>query len=138
MYLNMRKSAYLSTNSAGKTRGESDWKRKEVLEEIDSRYIGARVMKILMGLFALCNHVTCHQKLGKVQILKRRTDEVFLQVTPTDQNKMGRKRSGKSGSGASKPSAAPGARINKMEQYEDTLEPGSVDDCMSISSGPLM
>lgn len=51
---------------------------------------------------------------------------------------MGRKRSGKSGSGASKPSAAPGAKINKMEQYEDTLEPGSVDDCMSISSRPLM
>ncbi|AFR98605.1 U3 small nucleolar RNA-associated protein 3 [Cryptococcus neoformans C23] len=43
---------------------------------------------------------------------------------------MGRKRSGKSGSGASKPSAAPGAKINKMEQYEDTLEPGSVDDFM--------
>ncbi|KAE8542116.1 hypothetical protein D1P53_001597 [Cryptococcus gattii VGV] len=43
---------------------------------------------------------------------------------------MVRKRSGKSGSGASKPSSAPGSKINKMEQYEDTLEPGSVDDFM--------
>ncbi|WVQ84350.1 hypothetical protein IAT38_006502 [Cryptococcus sp. DSM 104549] len=44
---------------------------------------------------------------------------------------MARKRSGKSGaSSSSKPNAAPGARINKMETYEDTLEPGSVDDFM--------
>lgn len=48
---------------------------------------------------------------------------------------MARKRSGKSGSSASKPSSAPGSKINKMGRYEDTLEPGSVDDCMSISSG---
>ncbi|WVR06580.1 hypothetical protein IAU60_003612 [Kwoniella sp. DSM 27419] len=46
---------------------------------------------------------------------------------------MGRKGAGKSGvsSGSkSKPSGAPGAKINKMERYEDTLEPGSVDDFM--------
>ncbi|ADV25693.1 U3 small nucleolar RNA-associated protein 3 [Cryptococcus gattii Ru294] len=42
---------------------------------------------------------------------------------------MARKRSGKSGSSA-KPSSAPGSKINKMERYEDTLEPGSVDDFM--------
>ncbi|TYJ58368.1 hypothetical protein B9479_000914 [Cryptococcus floricola] len=43
---------------------------------------------------------------------------------------MGRKKSGKSSLSASKPTAAPGARINRMENYEDTLEPGSVDDFM--------
>lgn len=77
-------------------------------------------------------------KVGSVQILKRHTNKVFPQVTSTDQGKMARKRSEKSGSGASKPSSAPGSKINKMEQYEDTLEPGSVDDCMSISSGSSM
>lgn len=96
-------------------------------------------MKTLVRLRTLSDHVTCHQKLDRFKSSKDvQVKEVFLQVTPIDQNKMGRKRSGKSGSSASKPFAAPGAKINKMEQYEDTLEPGSVDDCMSISSRPLM
>ncbi|WVQ73479.1 hypothetical protein IAR50_003051 [Cryptococcus sp. DSM 104548] len=43
---------------------------------------------------------------------------------------MGRKKSGNPSISASKPTAAPGARINRMEDYEDTLEPGSVDDFM--------
>ncbi|WRT68042.1 uncharacterized protein IL334_005017 [Kwoniella shivajii] len=42
---------------------------------------------------------------------------------------MAKKRSGKGGvSSALKASAAPGARISKIDKYEDTLEPGSVDD----------
>ncbi|WVQ96310.1 hypothetical protein IAU59_003414 [Kwoniella sp. CBS 9459] len=46
---------------------------------------------------------------------------------------MARKRSGNGKGGVSsgsKASAAPGAKINKMNSYEDTLEPGSVDDFM--------
>ncbi|OCF75397.1 U3 small nucleolar RNA-associated protein 3 [Kwoniella mangroviensis CBS 8886] len=43
---------------------------------------------------------------------------------------MAKKRSGKGVSAGSKASAAPGARINKIDRYEDTLEPGSVDDFM--------
>ncbi|WVW84972.1 hypothetical protein I302_107008 [Kwoniella bestiolae CBS 10118] len=43
---------------------------------------------------------------------------------------MAKKRIGKGVSSGSKASAAPGARINKMDKYEDTLEPGSVDDFM--------
>lgn len=43
---------------------------------------------------------------------------------------MARKRSGKS-QGGSKPkgAGAPGSRINRIENYEDTLEEGGVDDC---------
>ncbi|WWD18727.1 hypothetical protein CI109_103181 [Kwoniella shandongensis] len=46
---------------------------------------------------------------------------------------MARKRSGNGKAGVSsgsKAASAPGARINKMERYEDTIEPGSVDDFM--------
>ncbi|WVF68785.1 hypothetical protein IAT40_003557 [Kwoniella sp. CBS 6097] len=46
---------------------------------------------------------------------------------------MARKRSGNGKGGVSsggKASAAPGAKINKMNSYEDTLEPGSVEDFM--------
>ncbi|WWC71037.1 uncharacterized protein I206_104990 [Kwoniella pini CBS 10737] len=43
---------------------------------------------------------------------------------------MAKKGKGKGISSGSKASAAPGARINKIDKYEDTLEPGSVDDFM--------
>ncbi|OCF37300.1 U3 small nucleolar RNA-associated protein 3 [Kwoniella heveanensis BCC8398] len=47
---------------------------------------------------------------------------------------MARKQRGGSGKGGvssgSKAAAAPGAKINKTNSYEDTLEPGSVDDFM--------
>lgn len=33
------------------------------------------------------------------------------------------------GSSRSKPSASPGARIKKIQTYEDTLSEGGVDDC---------
>ncbi|WWC88405.1 uncharacterized protein L201_003316 [Kwoniella dendrophila CBS 6074] len=43
---------------------------------------------------------------------------------------MAKKRTGEGVSSGSKPAAAPGAKINKIDKYEDTLEPGSVDDFM--------
>ncbi|WWC62867.1 uncharacterized protein I303_105465 [Kwoniella dejecticola CBS 10117] len=43
---------------------------------------------------------------------------------------MAKKSRSKGVSSGSKAASAPGARINKMDKYEDTLEPGSVDDFM--------
>lgn len=49
----------------------------------------------------------------------------------TSTNRMARKRSRNSSGGGKK--AAPGATINKIESYEDTLEEGGVDDCESAT-----
>lgn len=48
---------------------------------------------------------------------------------------MARKRSSHGKSDVkTKAAAAPGSKIKKIEKYEDTIEEGGVDDCMSNSS----
>ncbi len=52
---------------------------------------------------------------------------------------MGRKSSRRAGISTNpKSKAPPGAQIEKIQNYEDTMEEGGVDDCPCLSLEPLV